>query len=116
MPPIDWNQLDAISDGWPEDFLEIFKEFVRDLPEDLDRVAAAIAAGDSAAAKRHAHQAKGSAANFGFERVRASALAMEDAAKAGDLAQAAEHLAAARRAFAAGLGEITVKVPAFRGA
>jgi len=114
-PLIDWDQLDAIADGWPEDFLAIFREFVRDLPSDFEAAGTAIAKADAAALKRHAHQAKGSAANFGFEGVRACALAMEDASKAGDFAAAAESLAAARQAFVAGLAEVTARVPVCRG-
>ena len=86
---IDWEQLDAIADGWDPDFVEIYREFEQELPADLLSLRDALASGDAEAVARAAHRAKGCAANFGFERVREKMLAIETQARAGDISQAA---------------------------
>ncbi|MGC1481226.1 MAG: Hpt domain-containing protein, partial [Chthoniobacterales bacterium] len=63
---VDFDQLDMIADGYTEDFVEIYHDFEQDLPRILGEVQAGIDATDPVATSRMAHQAKGSAANFGF--------------------------------------------------
>lgn len=84
-PTIDWEQLDMIADGFTEDFVEIYREFERDLPSIISTLDAALATGDANAASRAAHQAKGSAANFGFVGFSAVMAHIEQSAKAGTL-------------------------------
>jgi HPt (histidine-containing phosphotransfer) domain-containing protein len=99
---IDWEQLDAIADGWQDEFLEIYREFLVEMPADLRRLGAAVAASDAAAVAKLAHRVKGSAANFGFEGVRRAMTSIEEDAKNGALDRAADLLAGAEQAFALG--------------
>lgn len=103
---IDWDQLGAIADGWPPDFVEIFDEFLVELPDDLNDLKAAIEAHDVALAASLAHRVKGCAANFGFQGVREAALTIESAAKAGSIDGLTEWLDNAVAAFDAGVLEV----------
>lgn len=80
---VHWDQLDMIADGYTEDFVEIYHEFEQDLPRILTEVEAGIANEDPVAAARAAHQAKGSAANFGFVAFTALMAELETTAKGG---------------------------------
>jgi len=97
-PSIDWEQLDMIADGYTPDFVEIYREFEVDLPRILGEAKTAISAADATRAARAAHQAKGSAANFGFCGFSAVMARIESQAKAGNIvglegeAQTAERL------------------------
>lgn len=81
-----------IADGYTPDFVEIYREFEADLPRILSELRAALAAGEAVRASRAAHQAKGSAANFGFTEFSAVMARIEHQAKAGSLAGLAEEL------------------------
>ncbi len=83
--PVDWEQLDMIADGYTEDFIEIYREFEIDLPRIVGEVRLAVVTGDGTQAARAAHQAKGSAANFGFVSFSAVMAGIERSAKDGDL-------------------------------
>lgn len=103
---IDWEQLDMIADGFTPDFVEIYREFEVDLPRILGEAGAAFAAGDATKLSRAAHQAKGSAANFGFVAFSATMARVEAQAKAGTVAGLDAELATAERIFRESLAEV----------
>ncbi len=70
----------------------VIAAFGDDMPLQLAALKAALAAGDKPALASRAHGIKGAAANIGAEVLRGLALAMEKAAKGGDLAAAASLL------------------------
>lgn len=96
---IDWDQLDMIADGFSPDFVEIYREFEVDLPRILREAATALAAGDAHQLARAAHQAKGSAANFGFTGFSATMGRIETQAKGGSVVGLDAELAAGERIF-----------------
>lgn len=83
--PVNWEQLDMIADGYAEDFVEIYREFEKDLPRIVGEVRRGLDAGDAAQAAHAAHQAKGSAANFGFFGFSSVMGTIEDASRIGNL-------------------------------
>ncbi len=95
-----------IADGFTPDFVEIYREFEQDIPRILNEVSNALAAGDAVATSRAAHQAKGSAANFGFFGFSGVMARIESQAKAGDLSGLDAQLAMARQLFAESLAEV----------
>jgi HPt (histidine-containing phosphotransfer) domain-containing protein len=103
---IDWEQLDMIADGFTEDFVEIYREFEVDLPRILGEVEAALKAGDPIGVSRAAHQAKGSAANFGFVDFSALMARIEQSGKAGAIHDVASLLADGREAFQSALATV----------
>lgn len=90
--PVDFDQLDMIADGYTEDFVEIYHDFEQDLPRILGEVKAGIDANAAEVASRAAHQAKGSAANFGFVGFTTLMAELESNARDGSLAGAGEVL------------------------
>ncbi|GEM_PF-398615 len=105
-PNIDWEQLDMIADGYTEDFVEIYHEFELDLPSILNTLEAALSAGDPVAVFRAAHQAKGSAANFGLKGFSGIMASIEHGAKGGSIDGAADALKAARETFHASIAAV----------
>lgn len=103
---VDWEQLDMIADGFTPDFVEIYREFETDLPRILGEAEKALVAGDAVAVARAAHQAKGSAANFGFFGFSETTARIETQAKAGALAGIDAELALSRRLFADSLAQV----------
>jgi two-component system sensor histidine kinase TorS len=103
---VDWEQLDMIADGFTPDFVEIYREFEIDLPRILGEAEKGFSAGDATATARAAHQAKGSAANFGFFGFSETMARIETQAKAGVLAGLDVELATARRLFANSLEQV----------
>lgn len=103
---IDWEQLDMIADGFTEEFVEIYHEFVAEIPGHLDALRAGCAAGDSVQVARTAHQLKGSAANFGFVGVSEPMATLEQEAKAGSIAGAEALTAAAEQGFREAVEEV----------
>ena len=65
-----------------------------DLPRQIEALKGYLAADDDQGAERQAHSIKGAAANIGAERLRALAMKMERAGKAGDLNRIREQIAA----------------------
>ena len=59
--------------------------FLEDLPRRISALKGSLAAGDVRGSELQAHTVKAAAANVGGERLRAVALEMEKAARAGDL-------------------------------
>jgi HPt (histidine-containing phosphotransfer) domain-containing protein len=105
-PVVDWEQLDMIADGYAPDFVEIYREFEVDLPRILSDLKDALAAGDAMLVSRAAHQAKGSAANFGFTEFSGVMARIEHQAKAGSLDGVDAHLAAANGLFQQSLAAV----------
>ena len=103
---VDWEQLDMIADGFTPDFVEIYREFEVDLPRILGEAEKAFAAGDAVAVARAAHQAKGSAANFGFFGFSETMSRIETQAKSGSVAGLDAELAVAHRLFASSLEQV----------
>jgi HPt (histidine-containing phosphotransfer) domain-containing protein len=106
---IDWEQLDMIADGFTEDFVEIYREFEVDLPRILRDAGVALGAGDATQLSRAAHQAKGSAANFGFTGFSAVMARIEAQAKAGSTEGLAPELQTAERFFAESIAQVKVQ-------
>lgn len=98
-PALDWEQLDMIADGFTPDFVEIYREFEVDLPRILGEAKASLAAGDAVRVARAAHQAKGSAANFGFSGFSKVMARIEAQSKGGELAGLDGELRTAERLF-----------------
>lgn len=106
---IDWEQLDMIADGFTPDFVEIYDEFVTEIPGLLALARENAAAGDALQTSRTAHQLKGSAANFGFIGISGPMASLEMEAKAGSLDRAGEYLAAAGAGFTAAVDEVKLR-------
>lgn len=98
-PVVNWEQLDMIGEGFDPDFVEIYREFEADLPRILGEVRDALAVEDAVRVARAAHQAKGSAANFGFFGFSGVMARIETQAKAGALAGLAGELETAGGLF-----------------
>jgi CheY-like chemotaxis protein/HPt (histidine-containing phosphotransfer) domain-containing protein len=64
----------------------VVEGFLEDIPKQIESLRRYLAAGEAEGALRQAHTIKGAAANVGGESLRAAALEMEKAVKAGDLA------------------------------
>lgn len=96
---VDWEQLDMIADGYTPDFVEIYREFEVDLPRILSDLRASFDAGDAGRVSRAAHQAKGSAANFGFTAFSRQMAEIELQAKSGDLTGVGEKTDLAEGSF-----------------
>lgn len=60
------------------------------MPERLDELSTALRIGDVEPLRRHAHDLVGMAGHLGAEDLAALALALQDAARAGDLSAAGE--------------------------
>ncbi|HRJ72294.1 MAG TPA: Hpt domain-containing protein [Terrimicrobiaceae bacterium] len=106
---IDWDQLDMIADGFTPDFLEIYHEYLAEIPGLLGNLREKIRSGDALQTSRIAHQIKGSSANFGFIGLSQPVAILEQEAKAGSLARAVEHLAAAELGFSRAVAEVKAR-------
>ncbi len=71
---------------------DIMRQFVDDIPLQLQRLEAALNAGDIPAARRHAHSLKGAAGTVGARALSAAAFDVEGAIAAGRTAQALREL------------------------
>jgi HPt (histidine-containing phosphotransfer) domain-containing protein len=106
---IDWEQLDMIADGFTGEFVEIYQEFVAEIPGLFATLQGNIESADTVQAARTAHQLKGSSANFGFIGISQPMSALEQEAKGGSLANAPEHLASAQAGFSTAVLEVKEK-------
>jgi CheY-like chemotaxis protein/HPt (histidine-containing phosphotransfer) domain-containing protein len=77
----------------------IMEAFLNDIPTQIDQLNQFLSSGDVCAAERQAHTIKGAAANVGGEALRAVALEMEKAGKAGDLESAKSRMKDLHSAF-----------------
>jgi len=78
----------------------VAEAFLGDVPEQIDRLGALVAANDVRQATAQAHKIKGAAANVGGMALSAAAEALERAGKAGDLAAMAQGSTGLERQFA----------------
>lgn len=85
IDPAALANLKAIGGGDASFVEELVVMFREDSPPRLDGIAADHARGDAAGVAKNAHSLKGSGANFGAERFRALAQAIETAGKSGDI-------------------------------
>lgn len=108
-PVLDWEQLDMIADGFTPDFMEIYEEYIAEIPNLLADLGQKIAAGDALQVSKIAHQLKGSAANFGYIGVSQPMAELEQEAKAGSLSRAAELYAAAQQGFSQAAAEVNTR-------
>lgn len=106
---IDWEQLDMIADGFTPDFVEIYVEYLAEIPVLIKELQSKIAANDTVNASKVAHQIKGSSANFGFIGVSHPVAQIEANAKAGSLANAATLASEAALNFDAAVVEVKSK-------
>lgn len=106
---IDWEQLDMIGDGFTPDFVEIYHEYLAEIPGLFASLREKIAQGDAAQASKVAHQIKGSSANFGFIGVSQPVAAIEMDAKGGSLASAPGLLFQAENGFKTAAAEVKAK-------
>ena len=105
----DREELLAQVDGDLEFLAETVQMLADDGPRLMADVSAALAAGDAPAVGRAAHTLKGMIGNFCAAEVQASALAVEQAGKAGELAVAAS----AVDMLALQLGDLIAELVAF---
>lgn len=107
--PIDWEQLNMIADGFPPDFVEIYREYLAGIPGLLNGLRQKIRENDAAQAARIAHQIKGSSANFGFIGISEPIASLERDAKGGSLANASIHLNNAENGFSQAVAEVKAR-------
>ncbi|MCK5558236.1 MAG: response regulator, partial [Candidatus Hydrogenedentes bacterium] len=91
--PVDIDGVAERLDGDVEFLREIMQEFLDFAPEQLECIRAGIKSGDAASVERAAHTLKGSAATINAERVRATALRLEEIGRAWNLSAAEATLA-----------------------
>lgn len=84
-------------DGETDFLLRLLGKFEAAYPAQLARVRGAVSRGDGAAAAEEAHRLAGAASVFFAEAARATALRIEDLARAGDLAAAGAECEALER-------------------
>lgn len=106
---LDWEQLDMIADGFTPDFVDIYREYLAEIPVLFNDLRAKIQAGEAALAARVAHQIKGSSANFGFTGVSQPVANIEQEAKAGSLMNAARYLAESEEGFRRAVAEVAAR-------
>lgn len=99
IDPAALANLKEIGGGDASFVVELIAMFGEDSPPRLDAIAAALAAGSAAEVAKNAHSLKGTGANFGAERFRSLAQAIENAGKAGDLAGVPSQLEELRSEF-----------------
>ncbi|MDX6765645.1 MAG: ATP-binding protein [Candidatus Methylacidiphilales bacterium] len=80
-PALDAGALEAMAQGWPPEFEEIYQGFVREVPGMLERLFRA----EAGEARNLAHQLKGSASSFGFKAFAGMMASLESEAKEGRL-------------------------------
>ena len=90
----DRNAILEILDGDEELLRELVRVFLDDYPDHLAQIHQALDTSDAEQMERAAHTLKGAASNFSAAPVTDKALELENMGKDGDLAQAAEALAA----------------------
>jgi HPt (histidine-containing phosphotransfer) domain-containing protein len=74
--------------GEPDVLGEILTTFLDDVPRRIERLRAALGAGDAVGLQRAAHSLKGSSGNIGAHALYEAARRLDEIGKAGDLAAA----------------------------
>jgi HPt (histidine-containing phosphotransfer) domain-containing protein len=85
-PVLDQSRLLEQFGGEPEIMAELRDLFLEDFPQQLAAIKEGIAGGDAAQVARAAHSLKGASGTFGAERVYLVTKALEEMARADDLA------------------------------
>ena len=98
-----------IADGFAPDFVEIYHEYLAEIPGLMANLRQAVVAEDVSVAARLAHQIKGSSSNFGFVGVSQPAATLEQEAKDGSLARGLDLVGEAERGFEAAVAEVKVR-------
>lgn len=97
---VDISRIRETSDGDTEFEMELIEMYLDDAQSHVDRLAAAVEAGDIAGIKQGAHTLKGSSANIGAVRMQDASLELEKCGRDGDAAAAVGLVAPLREAFA----------------
>lgn len=98
-----------IADGFTPDFVEIYHEYLAEIPGLFASLREKISQDDASQVSRVAHQIKGSSANFGFIGVSQPVASIEMEAKAGSLSGAPGLLFQAETAFTAAAAEVKAR-------
>jgi HPt (histidine-containing phosphotransfer) domain-containing protein len=98
---VDWEELELRFDGDLEVLQEVARLFLVHADEQLRRLTEAVLSGSPEAVSSEAHRIKGSLAQVASESGRKLALALESAARAGDLEDASSLLEQIRQAISA---------------
>lgn len=106
---IEWDRLDMMADGYTPDFVNICREFIKEIPLLFSTLEHVLQENDVEKARRVAHQIKGSAANFGFVGVSIPMADLESSAREGSLEGATAKLQRARECFALAAAEFCEK-------
>ncbi len=80
---IDWSQFEKVVEDAFSPCVAIFHRFCETVPELLEKIRAAAAAGDAGEAGSVAHQLKGSSSSFGLTRIAGAMAEIEAAARTG---------------------------------
>ena len=101
-PVIDLSPLQALESPETPDVVSGFiEDFCSEAPGRIEKIALALLAGDAATVRLETHTLKGNASYMGARRLVAACLALETAARAGDLSGGSTSLAAIREEFKA---------------
>ena len=98
---VDISRIRETSDGDTEFELELIEMYLDDAQSHVDRLEAAVDAGDIAAIKQGSHTLKGSSANIGAIRMQEASFELEKCGRDGDAAAAVGLVAPLKEAFAA---------------
>ncbi|HEY5550471.1 MAG TPA: Hpt domain-containing protein [Opitutaceae bacterium] len=85
IDPASLANLKEIGGGDASFVVELIAMFGEDSPPRLEAIAAALAVADTGEVAKNAHSLKGTGANFGADKFRSLAQAIETAGKTGDL-------------------------------
>ncbi|HEY6391795.1 MAG TPA: Hpt domain-containing protein [Bryobacteraceae bacterium] len=86
--------------GDAELLCEVIGLFLDDYPHSLEKIRAAVNAGDSSAVEQHAHSLKGSVSIFGAKEALEAAFSLEKQGRSGNLTEAPDGLKRLEQALA----------------
>jgi two-component system, sensor histidine kinase and response regulator len=106
-----WDTAAALDlvEGDQELLEELAQLFAEECPKAMEEIRNALDAKDAVLLERHAHTLKGSSANIGANGVSAAALALEQEARAGNLAKSQEDFRLLQAAIARLIPELQEK-------
>lgn len=107
LPSLDWQRVETLADGWEPEVCAIFEAFLQAARNDLDALERARE--DLAMVAELSHRLKGSAGNFGFTALSATAAEINRRAKAG--MEPGPLLGQARLEFEQAKRELLAKMP-----
>ncbi len=97
--PLNAETVNELRDILEEGLDELFEEYLADTPSQLQQMRAAAEDDDAAALTSVAHTLKGSSGNLGVAVVYELCRQLEERARAADIGDAAERVAAIEEAF-----------------